>query len=290
MILEKVFIMKKVYVLIGNFGSGKTEISLNLAVKGMENGKSVLVDLDVINPYFRSAERKDILDAAGVKLLYPTFALTTVDVPSLPPDIFSVFIDDHDTVVFDVGGDPAGATALGQYKANFDNLPEGSLEVLYVINPRRPFSAEAGMVLDLMERINYRSRLKVTGLVNNANLAKETTFEDLLDGHFKRNRNEVEEFVLVKLLLRLVKSLRKVHIYHFCIICRRRIEAAQGDKFVSSEACFLTELSHTAFQGIFAPFLLACGDFKEHLSVGITELLYKVHFLVFVYRNNAHAA
>ena len=175
--------MKKVYVLIGNFGSGKTEISLNLAVKGMESGRSVLVDLDVINPYFRSAERKDILDAAGVKLLHPTFALTTVDVPSLPPDIFSVFIDDHDTVVFDVGGDPAGATALGQYKANFDNLPEGSLEVLYVINPRRPFSAEAGMVLDLMERINYRSRLKVTGLVNNANLAKETTFEDLLDGY-----------------------------------------------------------------------------------------------------------
>ena len=176
--------MKKVYVLIGNFGSGKTEISLNLAVKGMENGKSVLVDLDVINPYFRSAERKDILDAAGVKLLHPTFALTTVDVPSLPPDIFSVFIDDHDTVVFDVGGDPAGATALGQYKANFDNLPEGSLEVLYVINPRRPFSAEPEMVLDLMERINYRSRLKVTGLVNNANLAKETTVEDLLDGYY----------------------------------------------------------------------------------------------------------
>lgn len=175
--------MKKVYVLIGNFGSGKTEISLNLAVKGMEQGKSVLVDLDVINPYFRSAERKDILDAAGVKLLHPIFALTTVDVPSLPPDIYSVFIDDHETVVFDVGGDPAGATALGQYKANFDNLPEGCLEVLYVINPRRPFSAEPDMVLELMERINYRSRLPVTGLVNNANLAKETTVEDLLDGY-----------------------------------------------------------------------------------------------------------
>lgn len=175
--------MKKVYVLIGNFGSGKTEISLNLAVKARARGSSVLVDLDVINPYFRSAERKDILDEAGVKLYHPIFALTTVDVPSLPPDIYSVFIDDHETVVFDVGGDPAGATALGQYKANFDALPEGSLEVLYVVNPRRPFSAEADMVLDLMERINYRSRLKVTGLVNNANLAKETAAQDILEGY-----------------------------------------------------------------------------------------------------------
>ena len=175
--------MKKVTVLIGNFGSGKTEIALNLAIKGRENGSSVLVDLDVINPYFRSAERKDVLDAAGVKLYHPIFALTTVDVPSLPPDIYSVFIDENETVVFDVGGDPAGATALGQYKANFESLPEGSLEVLYIINPRRPFSATPDMVLELMERINYRSRLRVTGLVNNANLAKETTAQDLMDGY-----------------------------------------------------------------------------------------------------------
>lgn len=176
--------MKQYYVLIGNFGSGKTELSLNLAINGAKQGKSILVDLDVINPYFRSAERKGDLEAANVKLLHPIFALTTVDVPSLPPDIYSVFVEDYTTVVFDVGGDPAGATALGQYKHNFENIgPQEQLEVLYVINPRRPFSATPDMILDMFEKIEFRSRLKVTGLVNNGNLASETTAEDLLLGY-----------------------------------------------------------------------------------------------------------
>lgn len=175
--------MKHIYVLIGNFGSGKTEISLNLAIRGAKAAKTTLVDLDVINPYFRSAERKAELTAAGVRLLHPIFAMTTVDVPSLPPDIYSVFIDDSKTVVFDVGGDPAGATALGQYKQNFDSLPAGCLEVLYVVNPRRPFSATPEMALDMLEKITARSRLAITGFVNNANLARETTAEDLLAGY-----------------------------------------------------------------------------------------------------------
>lgn len=175
--------MKKVRVLIGNFGSGKTELSLNFAIQAARTGSSVLVDLDIINPYFRSAERRDVLEAAGVKLLHPIFALTTVDVPSLPPDIYSVFIDSHESVVFDVGGDPAGATALGQYKANFDALAPGSLEVLFVINPRRPFSSEPDGLEELFRAIEYRARLPVTGLVNNANLSTETGPEDLLVGY-----------------------------------------------------------------------------------------------------------
>ncbi|MEL7610006.1 MAG: hypothetical protein AAGU74_10905 [Bacillota bacterium] len=175
--------MKKVAVLIGNFGSGKTEIALNLVFEGVKRHKAVLVDLDVINPYFRSAERKRELTAAGIKLLHPNFSLTTVDVPSLPPEIRSVFQDDHELVVFDVGGDPAGATVLGQYKSDFDALPEGSLEVLFVINPFRPFSAEPQMVTDLYERIRYRARLAVTGLVNNANLSVLASAEDLIKGY-----------------------------------------------------------------------------------------------------------
>ncbi len=176
--------MKQYYILIGNFGSGKTEISLNLAIDGVQHGKSLLIDLDVINPYFRSAERKDDLERAGVKLLHPIFALTTVDVPSLPPDIYSAFVGDYSTVVFDVGGDPAGATALGQYKHNFESIsPEDQLEVLYVVNPRRPMSSTPEQILDMHMRIEYRSRLKVTGFINNGNLSQETTAEDLLLGY-----------------------------------------------------------------------------------------------------------
>ena len=175
--------MKRYYVLIGNFGSGKTEISLNLAINAAKTEPAVLVDLDIVNPYFRSAERKTELQQADVKLIYPIFALSTVDVPSLPPDIYSVFVDKHKTIVFDVGGDPAGATALGQYKSNFDAIPQEALEVLYVVNPRRPFSATPELVLDMLDRIRYRSRLTITGFINNANLAAETSAEDLIQGY-----------------------------------------------------------------------------------------------------------
>ena len=78
--------MKKTYVLIGNFGSGKTEISLNMAVESAKTKKTVLVDLDIINPYFRSTERRDMLAQHGIKLHSPVFAMTGVEVPSLPPE------------------------------------------------------------------------------------------------------------------------------------------------------------------------------------------------------------
>jgi len=176
--------MKQVKVFVGNFGSGKTELALNFAVNAAKaRKKTLLVDLDIINPYFRSVERSDVLAAAGVRLIHPIFARTTVDVPSLPPDIYSAFLDDSELVVFDVGGDPAGATALGQYKEQFSALPQESLEVLYVVNPRRPFSSTAEQIIDLYQRIVQRARLNATGLVNNANLSVETTGEDLLFGY-----------------------------------------------------------------------------------------------------------
>jgi RecA/RadA recombinase len=174
---------KKIYVFIGNFGSGKTELSLNLAAESSKTKSTVLVDLDVINPYFRSSERKDMLKELGIKLISPMFAMTNVDLPALLPDVQSVFIDEHETVVFDVGGDPAGATALGQYKRSFDAIPEGDLHVLYVVNPRRPLSETPEMVLELLERIKARCRLNITGFVNNSNLSYETTAEDLAAGY-----------------------------------------------------------------------------------------------------------
>ncbi len=173
--------MKKTYVLIGNYGSGKTEISLNLALESRKKGSTVLVDLDIINPYFRSTERKDMLDEHDIQLFSPIFAMTTVEVPSLPPDIYSVFIDNHDTVIFDVGGDPAGAIALGQYKHHFDTLED--LEVLYVVNAIRPFTKEVDMVLDMMEKIKACSRLNITGFVNNSNISYETTKEEIMRGY-----------------------------------------------------------------------------------------------------------
>lgn len=173
--------MKRFIVVIGNFGSGKTELSLNVAFAASKVQKTTLVDLDIINPYFRSTERKKELNSAGIRLLSPTFAMMGVEVPSLPADIYSVFSDDSETVVFDVGGDPAGAVALGQYKRFFDN--EGNVEVYYVINARRPFSCSVELNLDMISRITMASRMGVTGIINNTNLSEETSVADLIDGY-----------------------------------------------------------------------------------------------------------
>lgn len=173
--------MKKFIVVIGNFGSGKTELSLNMAFDAARSQRTTLVDLDIINPYFRSTERKKELESAGVRLLSPTFAMMGVEVPSLPAEIYSVFSDNSETVIFDVGGDPAGAIALGQYKRFFEK--ESDVEVYYVINARRPFSCDADKNLDMISRITQASRMEITAIINNTNLSQETTADDLMDGY-----------------------------------------------------------------------------------------------------------
>ena len=132
--------MKKYLIIIGNFGSGKTELALNIAFEAAETKKVTFVDLDIVNPYFRSTERKAELEAAGIRLLSPSFTNLGVEVPSLPAEIFSAFSDNSDLVIFDVGGDDTGAIALGQYHRFFSKIDRSAIEVLYVVNARRPFT------------------------------------------------------------------------------------------------------------------------------------------------------
>ena len=173
--------MKRYYVIIGNFGSGKTELALNMAFEGAAKGEKVtLVDIDVINPYFRSTERREELNAAGVRLISPNFTSSGVEVPSIPPEIFSVFSDNSDLVIFDVGGDPVGSIAMGQYYGYFKELE--NFEVWYVINARRPLSSGPDENLEMIDKIHLASRLEITGLINNTNLAHETCAEDLMYG------------------------------------------------------------------------------------------------------------
>lgn len=173
--------MKRYYVIIGNFGSGKTELALNMAFEAAKKGEKVtLVDIDVINPYFRSTERKPELEAAGIRLISPNFTSSGVEVPSIPPEIYSVFSDDSDLVIFDVGGDPVGAIAMGQYYWKFKELE--NFEVWYVINIRRPLSPGVAENVEMIGKICGVSRLTVTGILNNTNLAHETTTADLFDG------------------------------------------------------------------------------------------------------------
>ena len=172
----------KVYlVLTGNYGSGKTEIALNLALESAKRMKTTLVDLDIVNPYFRSGEKADELRNAGVRTLMPTYAMTTVDIPALPAEIQSVFEVPSDRVIFDVGGDDTGAAALGRYYPS-STAKRNQTKMILVINCMRPLTRQKDEILDLALRIRNRGRLKIDLLINNTNLADETTPEMVEEG------------------------------------------------------------------------------------------------------------
>lgn len=175
--------MRDYWVLLGSFGSGKSELALNMAIHAAKSGPCTLVDLDVINPYFRTSERADVLTPAGVELIMPPFALDKIEILSLSPRVYSVFTPGEGSVFFDVGGDHVGAVALGQYKPHFMNVPKDRLHVLFIVNPRRPTAADPDSALAVLEKIRTVARLDVTGIVNNGNLAGETTYEHLLEGY-----------------------------------------------------------------------------------------------------------
>lgn len=174
---------KKYVVFTGNYGSGKTELALNLALASSREGATTLVDLDIVNPYFRSGEKADTLRQAGVRVLMPTFAMTTVDVPALPPEIQSVFETPCERVVFDVGGDDTGAAALGRYAPSFQRL-RGETVTCLIINCMRPLTQKAEDIADMGQRIIARGRLGIDMLVNNTNLA-DLTEPDMLRAGYK---------------------------------------------------------------------------------------------------------
>ena len=151
-------------VLTGNYGSGKTELALNLALQFSKQVQTTLVDLDIVNPYFRSGEKAEEMKAAGVRMLMPTYAMTTVDIPALPAEIQSVF---------EAGGDDTGAAALGRFYPSF-MARRAETKMIFIINCMRPLTKEADEIIDLAERIQNRGRLKIDMLINNTNLADQT--------------------------------------------------------------------------------------------------------------------
>ena len=173
---------RKYWVLTGNYGSGKTETSINLALGFAAAGQATtLVDLDIVNPYFRSGEKAPELEGAGIRVLMPTFAMTTVDIPALPAEIQSVFELPGDRVIFDVGGDDTGAAALGRYYPSF-MAHRSETKVCLVINCMRPLTESTEDIVELALRIQARGRLRFDLIINNTNLAGRTTPEMLEAG------------------------------------------------------------------------------------------------------------
>ena len=176
--------MKQIVVLIGNYGSGKTEIALNLAVNAAHKGLNTLViDLDKVNDYFRMSDRVELLTDRNINVVSPTFAGKGVTPSSMSSAVASAFDGDWDYVVFDVGGDAAGALSLGRYHPDFAALRPGQLHVYDIVNVFRPMSGAPEKILSLKEEMEGFARLQVTGFVNNANLLNYASADDLRRGY-----------------------------------------------------------------------------------------------------------
>lgn len=169
-----------IYIVTGHYGSGKTEFSVNFALSLKKtNEKVILVDLDIVNPYFRSNDSKELLEKNGVTLIAPAYAGTNVDIPVLPPEIMRIFEEQDAQIVIDVGGDDDGAIALGRYKQFFDKT---DYEMYLVINTRRPFTKTPDEISQMKADIETASRLTVTALVSCTNLADDTTADIVTEG------------------------------------------------------------------------------------------------------------
>lgn len=175
--------MRRMLVLIGNYGSGKTEIAINLAVKGAGEGlRTLVIDLDKVNDYFRMSDRVELLREKQIQVVSPTFAGRGITPSNMSAAVASAFADDWDLVVFDVGGDAAGALSLGRYSPDFEAF-EGDLQVYDIVNVFRPMSETPEKIIRLMREMEGFARRRVTGLVNNANLLSYASANDLRQGY-----------------------------------------------------------------------------------------------------------
>lgn len=169
--------MERLTIVTGHYGSGKTTFALNYACDLAAAGRPVtIVDLDIVNPYFRTADHRAMLEERGVTVVSPPYANTNLDLPGLSAQIYGAFEKEGD-VIIDVGGDDAGATALGRFRRSIE---QRGYDMLCVINARRNLTAEPEQAAALLAEIEQASRLKTTALVNNTHLKQLTTPETVL--------------------------------------------------------------------------------------------------------------
>ena len=171
---------KRITLFAGHYGSGKTNIAVNYArLLSREGKRTAIADLDIVNPYFRTKDSARELEEAGVELISPQFANTNVDLPALPAEAYRLVQDRELYAVLDIGGDDRGAYALGRYTPFI--LEEGNYRMAFVANPYRPLTRTPEEALAVMREIEAAGGLPFTCIVNNANLAHETTIHTVLD-------------------------------------------------------------------------------------------------------------
>lgn len=179
--------MKRVTLFAGHYGSGKTNIAVNYALKLHAEGKAVkIADLDIVNPYFRTKDSAAELEAAGIELISPAFANSNVDLPALPQEVYGLVQNREIYAIMDIGGDERGALALGRYRPYI--LEENNFEMVFVANFYRPLTRSAEEALEVMREIEAAGGIPFTAIVNNSNIGSETTAEDIraTEGEIKK--------------------------------------------------------------------------------------------------------
>lgn len=169
---------ERIAIFSGHYGSGKTSIALSWAMDKQSQGHTVAIgDIDIVNPYFRTADSRAELESREIELICSPFAGSNLDVPALPKEMYAAIADKSKYTVLDVGGDDAGAIALGRYSSL---IQESSYEMYMVVNFHRPLSGTPEEVMDIMAQIESAASLKCTGLINNSNIGVYTEAEDVL--------------------------------------------------------------------------------------------------------------
>lgn len=171
-------IRKRLTVICGHYGSGKTNLCLNLALQCAREGKRVtLIDIDTANVYFRSSDHADMLSKEGIRVIGPLYANTNVDIPALPASIDSAISDDE-CVIIDVGGDDVGAMTLSRYSKG---IADTDYDIFCVINRYRSSTTTAEEAVAISKEIEDTCHLRMTGIINNSHLKQLTTVDTILD-------------------------------------------------------------------------------------------------------------
>ena len=170
---------KRITLFCGHYGSGKTNIAVNVAVNLSQTNKNIAIDdLDIVNTYFRTKDSSKQLSEKGIRLICSEYANSNVDIPALPQDIYAITDDKTLKCVVDIGGDDRGAFVLGRISEKI--VSENDYDMLMVINSYRPLTRDTESTLEVLREIETAAKIKFTGLINNSNLGEETTKEDVI--------------------------------------------------------------------------------------------------------------
>lgn len=171
----------RIRIITGHYGSGKSEFVMNYVTKLRTHisGKIALSDLDVVNVYFRTREKKDLLQSLDILAIDSSINAPTLDLPAISPQVVTPINDESYDYIMDIGGDDVGARLVGRFS---NEIKEKEYDMFCVVNANREQTQTYDQVIHHIKAIERTSKLKVTGLINNTHLIRSTTIEDILRG------------------------------------------------------------------------------------------------------------